>query len=68
MTQLPSNESRALKEKGARRLDDPLNPLQVTIQSNNDIHQLTSCSQPQIPGELAANQGRMQFDQSTNQF
>lgn len=41
---------------------------QVTIQSSNDIHQLTSCSQPQIPREFAANPGRMQLDQSTNQF
>ena len=54
MAQLAGNESRALKG----RPDDPLIPLQVTIQSTNDIHQLTGCSQPQIPFELAANQGR----------
>ena len=54
MAQLAGNKSRALKG----RPDDPLIPLQVTIQSTNDIHQLTGCSQPQIPFELAANQGR----------
>ena len=54
MAQLAGNESRALKG----RSDDPLIPLQLTIQSSDDIHQLTGCSQPQIPLELTANQGR----------